>query len=65
MLSDTLYEQLKNIEPDIQTITSFWNNAHFEEKFKELEAESQKEDFWKNPQQAAISKELQYIRPLK
>ena len=65
MLSDTLYEQLKNIEPDIQTITSFWSNSHFEEKFKELEAASQKEDFWKNPQQAAISKELQYIRPLK
>jgi len=65
MINDTLYEQLKAIEPDIQTITSFWNNAHFEKKFKELEALSQQEDFWKNPEQAAISKELQYLRPLR
>ncbi len=64
MLIDELLEQLKALEPDIQTITSFWQNTEFEKKFQELETLSQKEDFWKNPRQAEISKELQYIRPL-
>ena len=38
MLIDDLHEQLKNMIPDIQTITSFWNNAQLEKKFQELEA---------------------------
>ncbi len=65
MLADDLYEQLKNMEPNIQTIVSFWNNAQLEKKFQELETESQQEDFWKNPRQTAISKELQQVRTLR
>jgi peptide chain release factor 2 len=65
MLIDDLQEQLKSMEPDIQTIASFWNNAHLEKKFQDLEATSQEEDFWKNPKQTEISKELQYIRTLR
>src|SRR5690242_18023704 len=65
MLIDDLYEQLKNMEPDIQTITSFWTNAQLENKFQELENLSQQEDFWKNPQQTEISKELQHTRILR
>lgn len=65
MLSDDLYEQLKNMEPDIQTITSFWTNAQLETKFKALESLSQEEDFWKNTKQTEISKELQHVKTLR
>ncbi len=65
MLIDDLHEQLKNMTADIQTIVSFWNNAQLEKKFKTLETASQEEDFWKNPKQTEISKELQHIRTLR
>ena len=65
MLIDALHEQLKNIEPDIQTIASFWNNAQLEKKFQTLETTSQQENFWQNPQQTSISKELQQIRTIR
>lgn len=65
MLIDDLYEQLKNMEPDIKTIISFWNNAQLEKQFLEHEELSQQEDFWKNPKQTEISKELQHLRILK
>ncbi|HSC25158.1 MAG TPA: peptide chain release factor 2 [Candidatus Babeliales bacterium] len=65
MLKDDLHEQLKNITPDIQTIISFWNNAQLEKKFQTLEAFSKEEEFWKNPQQTDILKELQHIRILR
>jgi peptide chain release factor 2 len=65
MFIDDLREQLKTIDPAIQTIISFWNNAQLEQKFQELEKLSQEENFWKNPQQSEISKELQGIRSLR
>jgi len=65
MLIDDLQEQLKNLIPDIHTITSFWNNAQLEKKFQTLNATSQEEDFWKNSKQTEISKELQQIRLLR
>lgn len=65
MLIDDLQEQLKNMTPDIQTISAFWNNAQLEKKFQTLEALSQEEDFWKNQKQAEISKELQGVRTLR
>lgn len=65
MLIDDLHEQLKNMSPDIQTIISFWKNAQLEKQCTELEALSQEEEFWKNPKQAEISKELQHLRTLR
>jgi peptide chain release factor 2 len=65
MLFDDLHEQLKNMTPDIQTIISFWNNAQREKQFNELEAISQQEEFWKNPKQTDILKELQHLRTLR
>jgi peptide chain release factor 2 len=65
MLIDDLHEQLKNMTPDIQTIVSFWNSAQLEKKFQTLEAASQEEEFWKNPKQTEISKELQQVRTLR
>jgi len=65
MLIDELRQQLKDIEPDIETIKSYWQNARLEEKFKELDSLSHQENFWKHPEQAKISKELQHIRKLR
>jgi len=65
MLLDELREQLKSMEPDIKTITSFWTNAQFEKKFQDLDTQAKQEDFWKNPQNTTISKELQHIRALR
>ena len=62
MLYDELREKLKSIEPDIVTITTFWNNSHNEEEFNKLESESTQENFWQNPNQATILKKLQALR---
>lgn len=62
MLVDELKEQLKTIEPDVATITTYWHNAELEKKFQSLEQESSQELFWQHPQQASILKELQRIR---
>lgn len=62
MLYEELQEQLKSIEPDITTITAYWQNAGLEQQFQELHAQSEQEDFWQNPKQAEISKELQRVR---
>jgi len=65
MLIDELKEQLKTIEPAIKTIQEYWNNANLEKKFQELDKKSIQEDFWQDPKQAQISKELQHIRALR
>jgi len=62
MLIDDLQEQLKKLEPDIATIKTFWTNADFETNYQKLNTESQAEDFWQNPNQIEISKELQAIK---
>ncbi len=62
MLIDELREQLKLIEPGIQTIQEYWNNAQLESRFQQLDSRSIQEDFWKDPEQAQISKELQHLR---
>jgi len=65
MLFDELQEQLKALEPDIETIKAYWATAEFEKRFNELETLSHTEDFWQNPNQATIMQELQRIRTLK
>ena len=65
MLFDELQEQLKTLEPDIKTIITFWENSAIEKEFKNLQAQSEELDFWQNPQQAEILKELQRIRLLR
>jgi peptide chain release factor 2 len=62
MLIDELKEQLKHLDPDIQTIKSYWKNAGIEKQFQELNEQVNQEDFWKNPEQATISKKIQQLR---
>ena len=62
MLFDELQEQLKALDPDITTIKTFWANAGIEHSYQQLHTQSLQEDFWQNPQQAKILKELQRIK---
>lgn len=62
MLIDELKEQLKQIDPDIKTIQSYWEHAGLTTRYDELQSQVHQEDFWKHPQQATISKQLQQLR---
>jgi len=58
MLLDELREHLKTIEPDIQTIKSYWEKSGIENEYTDLKEEEGKEDFWQHQNQAEISKKL-------
>ena len=62
MLIDELHEKLKEIEPDLNTIKTYWQNSHGEQEYQRLTTLSNQEDFWKNPHQAELLKELQKIK---
>ena len=65
MLFDELQEQLKLLAPDIAIIKNFWENSPLEKRFQELEQLTVQEDFWKNPKQAELLKELQRIKQMR
>ncbi|KKP29922.1 MAG: Peptide chain release factor 2, partial [candidate division TM6 bacterium GW2011_GWF2_30_66] len=62
LIAEELLEKLKNAEPDVSIIQTYWNNSNLENKFQELELKSKDENFWKNPNQAEILKELSNIK---
>jgi len=62
MLLDELQEALKSMEPDVKTVQAYWQKSGIEKKYKELEEQAGKEDFWKHPSQAEISKELHAVK---
>ena len=62
MLIDTLQEQLKNLDPDIATIKTYWQNAKFDERIAALEEKGQDITVWQDPKQAHILKELQALK---
>lgn len=64
MLIDELREQLKNIEPDLSAIKTFWLNAKIEPTFNDLDIHVNAEDFWKNPQRDAILSDHRRLRQL-
>jgi peptide chain release factor 2 len=64
MLIDELRESLKNIEPDLQTVKTFWINAKIEERFKELDVQVSDENFWQNPDRDKILAEHRRLKPL-
>ena len=65
MLFDDLQQQLKLIDPDIETITTYWKTSPIDQKLDALTRQSEKEDFWNSPDQTATLKELQRLRTLK
>lgn len=62
MLFDDLQEQLKALAPDITIIKNYWQASPLENRYAVLSRETVQEDFWKNPQQAAILKEFQQVK---
>lgn len=62
MLIDELREKLKSVEPDIKTIKTFWENSNLEDEFQRLHTMSVQEDFWQNPQQTDILKQLTKVK---
>lgn len=62
MLVDDLREKIKSVEPDIKVIQVFWDNAHLEDEYQRLHALSNQENFWQNPQQTEILKQLQKVK---
>jgi peptide chain release factor 2 len=65
MLIDELRTQLKEIEPDLEIIRSFYKNTRMEERFEDLDKKVHAEDFWQNPDQIKLSKEFQKIKLLR
>lgn len=65
MLIDELRESLKNVEPDLEVIKTYFANSKIEQKFNELEKISLEENFWQNPDRPEIQKKLQKFRSLK
>lgn len=62
MLIDDLQELLKGLEPDIETIKTFWQSAQLENKLETLEQKAQDPAVWQDPAQAHVLKELQAIK---
>lgn len=62
MLFDELQELLKSIEPDIETIKTFWSNSNLEETYQKLQERSTQEHFWQDPDQIQVMKDLQQVK---
>src|SRR3989339_475355 len=65
MLADELQEQLKTIKPDLDAVKLCWAQSGHEERFQQLSAISSQENFWQNPSQASLLKELQNIKNIR
>jgi len=62
MLFDELQQSLKDLAPDIAIIKAYWEKSPYEARYHELEQETVQENFWQNPNQPQILKELQKIK---
>lgn len=65
MVFDELQEQLKNLAPDIALLSDFWAKSPYEAKYHLLEEQSRQENFWQDPKQTEILKELQKIKVIR
>lgn len=65
MLFDELQERIKLLSPDIAIIQNYWEKSTYEQHFKELEEETTQENFWQNPKQTLLLKELQKVKQLR
>lgn len=62
MLSDTIAQQLKDIEPHLQAICAYWEIAGIDRQYQELHERINDELFWQDPEQIAISKAYQSVK---
>jgi peptide chain release factor 2 len=62
MRLDDIRLLIKEMEPDVETIITFWKTSHLEEEFQKLTVSSEAETFWQHPQRIEISQQLQHVR---
>ncbi len=62
MLIDDLKELLKSIEPDVELIKKFWKNSGIDEEYQKLYERVHQPDFWKDKDQANISKRSEQVK---
>lgn len=62
MLYDELQEQIKELEPLISTIKTFWANSPIEQELALLVEQSNDPLFWQHKDQATILKKLQALK---
>jgi peptide chain release factor 2 len=62
MLVDELRDKIKSVEPDIQVIKTFWIHSPLEKEYERLKNITTEENFWQNPHQAELMKELQKVK---
>jgi len=65
MLIDDLRSLLKEMQPDITAIISFWKNNKSEQRFLTLQDNIHQENFWKDKNNIAISKEHQQLKEMR
>lgn len=64
MLIDDLREQLKNVEPDLEAIKTYWKNSKLEENLETLAKKTHEETFWQDPHRDKIMGELHALKEL-
>jgi len=64
ILIEQLLEKLKNLEPHIKVIQNYWSSSIFEETLKKLTLESEEINFWQNPSNGKILKEIQRLKKI-
>lgn len=62
MLIDDVREQLKKIEPDLQTVEHCWRELRGQEELEKLSQTVRAEDAWQSPEQIALFKQVQKLR---
>lgn len=62
MLIDDIRQLLKELEPDISAIETFWKTSGSPERYAELDAIMHQEDFWQHPDNVAISQEFDGLK---
>jgi len=65
MLIDELKEQLKALEPTVETIKTFWSNAQLDEQYRTLTQKTEQEAFWQDPEQTTILKKLTNVKNIR
>ena len=64
MLIDELRLQLKEIEPDLELIKTFYEKTNIDQQYKELDEIVHAENFWQNQNQIDLSKKYQRAKAL-
>ena len=62
---ESIREHLKQLKPDIDAITTFWQNSSLSKELSELERTMQQENFWQHPDQIVISQKCQHLKVMK